>query len=69
VSKIGSGLVKNGDLEEVLQLMRETGSIDYSLSRAREFTRKAQESLSCFTDSLPKQHLLALSEFVISRQP
>ena len=68
VSKIGSGLVKNGDLEEVLQLMRETGSIDYSLSRAREFTRKAQESLSCFPDSLPKQHLLALSEFVISRE-
>jgi len=68
VTKIGSGLVKNGDLEEVLQIMQETGSILYSLSRAREFTRKAQESLSCFPDSLSKQHLLALSEFVISRE-
>jgi len=66
-SKIGSGESRNEDLEEVLDLMRETGSIEYSLSRAREFTRLAQENLSAFPDSSARQHLLALSDFVISR--
>ncbi|MDA8150320.1 MAG: polyprenyl synthetase family protein [Nitrospiraceae bacterium] len=68
VTKVGSGEIRNGDLDEVLRLMKDTGSIEYSLGRAREFTRKAQESLECFSHSLPKQHLLALSDFVISRE-
>ena len=66
-SKIGSGVSRNEDLEEVLSLMRETGSIEYSLSRAREFTRLAQDNLSTFPDSPARQHLWALSEFVIAR--
>ena len=66
-SMIGSGESRNADLEEVLDLMRETGSIEYSLSRAREFTRLAQENLSAFPDSPARQHLFALSDFVISR--
>ena len=66
-SMIGSGESRNTDLEEVLDLMRETGSIEYSLSRAREFTRLAQENLSAFPDSPARQHLFALSDFVISR--
>ena len=66
-SKIGSGDVRTEDLGEVLSLMNQTGSIDYSLSRAREFTGLAQKNLDLFPDSPARQHLLALSDFVISR--
>jgi octaprenyl-diphosphate synthase len=66
-SKIGLGEIHSEGLGEVLSLMKETGSIEYSLSRAKEFTNMAQKNLSLFPDSPAKHHLLALSDFVISR--
>ena len=66
-SKIGLGEIHSEDLGEVLSLMKETGSIEYSISRAKEFTNMAQKNLSLFPDSPAKHHLLALSDFVISR--
>ena len=66
-SKIGLGEARLQDLEEVIGLMKDTGSIEYSLSKAREFTKLAQENLSVFPDSPARQHLFALSDFVISR--
>ena len=47
--------------------MNDTGSIGYSLSKAKEFTRLAQKNLNLFPDSPARQHLLILSDFVISR--
>lgn len=66
-TKIGGGDVRPEDLGEVLSLMNDTGSIGYSLSKAKEFTRLAQKNLSLFPDSPARQHLLTLSDFVISR--
>jgi octaprenyl-diphosphate synthase len=66
-SKIGRGDIHSDDLGDVLSLMRETGSIEYSLSRAREFTGMAQKNLNIFPDSPAKQHLVVLSDFVTSR--
>lgn len=66
-SRVGFGNLSPEDLGEVLSLMEETGSIAYSLGKARQFTSLAQKNLEIFPDSPARQHLFALSDFVTSR--
>lgn len=67
VQKIGKGEVSDQHLREVVDLMKSTGSLDFSLEKAISFMRKAKHALDPFPDSLHKQNLLFLSDFVIER--
>jgi octaprenyl-diphosphate synthase len=67
VQKIGKGDVTKQHLREVVDLMKSTGSLEFSLEKAISFMQKAKASLEAFPDSLHKQNLLFLSDFVIER--
>ena len=67
VQRIGQGEITDMHLGEVVGFMKTTGSLDFSLERAASFMRKAKQSLDPFPDSLHKQNLLALSDFIIER--
>ncbi len=67
VQRIGQGEITDMHLGEVVGFMKTTGSLDFSLERAVSFMRKAKQSLDPFPDSLHKQNLLALSDFIIER--
>ncbi|MHB1285992.1 MAG: polyprenyl synthetase family protein [Leptospirales bacterium] len=67
VQRIGQGEITDLHLGEVVGYMKTTGSLEFSLERAVSFMKQAKQSLDPFPDSLHKQNLLALSEFIIER--
>ena len=48
-------------------LLKEYGTLDYAMDRAREFTERARLELSIFPDSDVKQSLAALADYVLER--
>jgi len=61
--------LNNGrDFETVHAIVRRTNSIDYSLERAAEYTRAAQDAIAGLPDSEPLGHLRRLTETVLVRQ-
>lgn len=67
VRMMGQGEITASQLKDVLGLMKETGSLEFSLEKAIGFMRKAKLSLDPFPESIHKQNLLALSDFIIER--
>jgi octaprenyl-diphosphate synthase len=54
--------------EDILEILNQYGCLDYTLARAVEFARKANEHLGAFDDSDLKSHLVRLPEFILSRK-
>ena len=52
---------------ELLQLLNEHRSIDYAFRRAEEFAERARRPLSAFPPSSERDALLALPDYVVSR--
>jgi octaprenyl-diphosphate synthase len=53
--------------DEILSLLREHRSIDYASRRAVEFAERAKKQLSVFPPSSERDALLALPDYVLSR--
>jgi len=64
-------LSEKGILEEelkfILNLMKECGSIDYAMERARDFVEQAKTHLHHFPDSVHRQALLTLADYIVDR--
>ena len=67
-----SGLVERefsspGDLEQALQLVRDSDAIPRTMSLAEEFAKEARKSIEWIPDSPYRNALMQLPDFVISR--
>ncbi|MFQ5456122.1 MAG: polyprenyl synthetase family protein [Nitrospirota bacterium] len=51
----------------ILELMNRYGSIEYSLDLARSFSERAKENIAIFDNSLHKSSILALADYMVSR--
>ena len=65
-SKVKSGL-NNTQLGDLVCSLQEHGALDYSITRAREFTERASLELAVFPDSPSRRSLLALLQYVVER--
>ena len=55
------------DLETAVSLLRKAGALDATMDMAREFSRDAREALSVFPESLWRNTLQDLADFVVDR--
>ena len=56
------------DLKTVLGLVKNYGSIDYTLSKAKEAVEKAKNNLNAFPDSEYKTSLIDIANYIIERK-
>jgi octaprenyl-diphosphate synthase len=52
---------------EILRIIKADGALDYGHRRAEEFSRRASEVVSAFPDSIHREALSLLAEFVLCR--
>jgi octaprenyl-diphosphate synthase len=60
--------VSEADLAYTLGLMTRHGAVDDALRLAQSLSNEARAALSVFPDSLPRQALAALAEYVVQRE-
>ena len=56
------------DIEAAIDVLRESGAIDYVSERARKFVAEAKSKLEPLPKSRAKEALLALADFVVGRE-
>jgi len=56
------------EVEKIIDLLRETGAIDYAKDMAMKFSRKAIEALKFIKESDAKDKLAEMAEFAIKRE-
>lgn len=54
--------------DEILDIVKSNGALEYTYRKAEEFSAKSKEMLSRFTASGPREALSLLSEFVLTRK-
>jgi len=55
-------------VEEIIDIFRETGAIDYAKNKAKEFSEYAKKELEIFEDSEAKRKLIELADFAVERE-
>jgi len=55
------------DLERILSLMANSGSITYAMDRARAYITAAKDELDCFEDSTARRALSVAADYMITR--
>jgi octaprenyl-diphosphate synthase len=64
---IATRTVADEQWNDLLQMLNEHRSIDYAFRRAEEFAERARKPLSAFPPSSERDALLALGDYVVSR--
>jgi octaprenyl-diphosphate synthase len=64
---VQSRTVAEGQWSEVLRHLKEHASIDYAYRRAVEYAERAKKALYAFPPSAEREALLALPDYVLSR--
>ena len=64
---LGAKNASTSDLEEAQKILRELGSIDYSLRRAEAYAEKARKMLASFPESEAKKDLMDLIDIFTER--
>jgi octaprenyl-diphosphate synthase len=64
---IATRTVAEQQWNDLLQILSEHRSIDYAFRRAEEFAERARKPLSAFPPSSERDALMALSDYVVSR--
>ena len=54
-------------VRDIFALIQQSGGIDYSLQRAEQFIREANDGLKSFVDGPEKEQLYAVAGFILSR--
>jgi len=54
--------------KEILRLFRSNGALDYTFKKAREFSEKSKEIISQFPQSIHRDSLTILADFVLKRR-
>ena len=60
-------VLEKSDFQVVFGLVHQYGGIDYAVDRAHDYIARAKSFLATFDDSLCKQALLSLSDYVVTR--
>ncbi|MDH7508379.1 MAG: polyprenyl synthetase family protein [Methanomassiliicoccales archaeon] len=68
VSTLGNEKANEERIHEVLDVLRDLGSIDYAKETALSFVKKAKMNLECLDDSKEKEMLSALVDFAVGRK-
>jgi octaprenyl-diphosphate synthase len=55
------------DLQRILRLMQEYGSITYAMDRAQAFVDAAKRELELFDDCLPRRALAVTADYMVTR--
>ncbi len=66
-SFVGRKNLSAGERRELLEALASSGAIDYAMGRAREFTERALERIDPFPDSPPRETLIRLAVFGLTR--
>jgi octaprenyl-diphosphate synthase len=66
-SFIGRKEITAGERREILGLLTDCGAIDHAAARAREFTERALERIEPFPDSPPRETLIRLTLYGLTR--
>ncbi|MBI5197796.1 MAG: hypothetical protein HZA19_04215, partial [Nitrospirae bacterium] len=64
---VTAGKQADKDLSYIQGLLHQYDSVRYARSLARDYAAKARLTLSIYEDSLPKQALLTLTDYVVDR--
>jgi octaprenyl-diphosphate synthase len=64
---IGSRTVESGQWDELLRILKEHRSIDYAARCASDFAERAKKPLYAFPPSAERDALLALPDYILSR--
>jgi|SRR5579884_359691 len=64
---IKKGVYRKRDLSYVIGLMEQYGSIAYARQRAQDYANRAKNDLSIFNDSIHRQALFTLADYVVRR--
>jgi len=56
------------EINEIVEILKETGAIDYAKNMAMEFSRKAIDSLAILKESEAKNKLVEMAEFAVKRE-
>ncbi|MCP9463542.1 MAG: polyprenyl synthetase family protein [Nitrospira sp.] len=59
--------LSNADLERILMLMKEYGSITYAMDRAKTYVAAAKQELELFEDSPARRALTVAADYMITR--
>ena len=57
-----------GETRGIFAVIQESGGIDYSLNRAKQFIQDAKEGLKVFADCPEKDHLHAVADYILLRK-
>lgn len=61
------GRLQDGDKQEILLLLANNGSLEYTYRKAEEFAQKAKETILRFPQSPHRESLGLLSDFILTR--
>ena len=56
------------EINEIVEILKETGAIDYAKNMAMEFSRKAIDSLAILKESEAKNKLVEMAELAVKRE-
>ncbi|MCP2519930.1 polyprenyl synthetase family protein [Candidatus Aminicenantes bacterium AC-335-K20] len=68
ILKLICGKRKIFNTEEILNIINEAGGIDYTYKKAESYINKAKKNLKIFSDSVYKDSLIILSDYVLTRE-
>jgi octaprenyl-diphosphate synthase len=60
-------IVRSGDKERVVHLLRDTGALDYAGQRARAYAEQAIAALSALPASEARSELRRLADYAVAR--
>jgi geranylgeranyl diphosphate synthase type I len=68
LSVLGNKKAKREDVDALIELLKSLGSIDYAIMKAEDFIAKAKADLMSFPDSMVKNNLSELADFIVKRE-
>lgn len=66
-SVLGNMKATEADIQKVRKILEDTGSIDFALKMAEDYTKNAMAKLDVLKDSNDKEVLLAIAEYAMTR--
>lgn len=64
---IKKGAYRKKDLSQVIELMGQYGSIAYARQKAQDYANRAKNDLAIFNDSIHRQALFSVADYVVRR--